>query len=538
MTAGAVVFGASMAVAGTEPYFTPLTESAPVTPPNSPEELTAPWTMPAGISQKNLTSMREIEADPDQSVGRAPDISVPGSGEQDVTAGSSQSMWDMAAYDATGRYVFIPHESPWSAGLSRYDRYKDETQLLWRGDGQGALNNWTNDFGAFDPATFTPNCTVLVAEEWTAEGRVIETLNPFAPTEQIHTRELESIANVAHEGLRFSHDERTLYFIDEWNSGSVYKFVMSKKGDYTKGQTFVLVVDAFAGDPADNFNAPSNAGQPRTGLATWVPITDEHGNPTTTDWNPFANGPTSDPRTDPTARGGRGAADEVNGTPYGRPEDMEISRLASGKEVMYFTATSENAVYSVEMLPENKAMVRLMLNASTPKNVGFAATTGALNSPDNLAQDALGNIYVIEDAPNGSSTGGDIWFARDVDNDGVAESLDHFLSIRVAGSEATGMIFNPQNPTQFVVNVQHPDSTDLTQVPNGFGDAIWQFDVSNAKAPCADGQTCKKSRKNSLIKDLQRAGLKAQWENRAFTKRCSRAIREQAYDWSGKGKHR
>ena len=146
--------------------------------------------------------------------------------------------------------MFIPHESPWSAGLSRYDRMADQTELLWSGNGQGANNDWSGDYGAFDPATFTPNCTVLVAEEWTGEGRVMETLNPFAPADQVQIRELDSIANVAHEGLQFGHDQQTLYYVDEWNSGAIYKFVMSKKGDYTKGQTFVLSVDAFAGDAA------------------------------------------------------------------------------------------------------------------------------------------------------------------------------------------------------------------------------------------------------------------------------------------------
>ena len=92
--------------------------------------------------------------------------------------------------------------------------------------------------------------------------------------------------------------------------------------------------------------------------------------------------------------------------------------------------------------------------------------------------DSVGNIYVIEDAPNGGSTGGDIWFVRDIDNDGVAESLDHFLSVRVNGSEATGMIFNPVTPTEFAVCVQHPSSTDLVTVPSGLGDAVWSFDLS------------------------------------------------------------
>lgn len=68
---------------------------------------------------------------------------------------------------------------------------------------------------------------------------------------------------------------------------------------------------------------------------------------------------------------------------------------------------------------------------------------------------------------------------RDVNNDGVGESLDHFLSLRVDGSEATGMIWNPAIPTEFAVCVQHPDSTDLADVPDGLGDAVWMFNVSH-----------------------------------------------------------
>jgi secreted PhoX family phosphatase len=144
-------------------------------------------------------------------------------------------------------------------------------------------------------------------------------------------------------------------------------------------------------------------------------------------------------------------------------------------------------VLSIEILNNNRgvhkagqAVVRTYCsNSGTPKNLDFPSTTGTLGAPDNLAMDALGNIYVIEDAPNSSSTGGDIWFVRDTNNDGVAESLDHFLSLRVNGSEATGMIFNPAVPTEFHVAVQHPSSTDLTAVPSGFGDAIWTFNLEN-----------------------------------------------------------
>jgi secreted PhoX family phosphatase len=172
---------------------------------------------------------------------------------------------------------------------------------------------------------------------------------------------------------------------------------------------------------------------------------------------------------------------------------MEIGRLANGNEVIYFAATSERTVYSVEEMGGDKAMVRVFASdAGTPKNLGYPATTGVMNSPDNLAQDALGNIYIIEDSPNRGNIGGDIWFARDVDNDGVAESVDHFMSLVADGAEATGMIFNPKKPTEFIVAVQHPDSTDLNVYPEGQGDAMWVFDLKNVVPPVCN----KKSRKS------------------------------------------
>lgn len=494
---GAAVAFSQAAIAGTDTYFNPLTQSAAVASPDHINEWNSPFQTPPGLSQVNLTSLAEAEADINQSMLR-----VPG-------AGTSASMIDMSAYGPDGRYLFLPHETPFGAGVSRYDIKEDRIELLFSGDLGGASGDWSNDYGAFDPSTWTTNDTVFAAEEWTAEGRVIEILNPLAPAGEIRIRELESIANVAHEGLRFSLDEQTLYFIDEWNSGSLYKFVMTRKGDYTKGQTFVLVVDGYRGDPAANYNEGANAGATRTGLATWVPITDEHGN-ALTQTDPFRNGPTEDPREVPETRGGRGAADEVGGTPYGRPEDMEIGRLANGHEVMYFAATSEQAIYSVEMLPHKKAVVRIASSeAETPKNVGFPATTGVLNSPDNLAQDALGNIYIIEDAPNSSLVGGDVWFMRDVDSDGVAESLDHFMSNQVGGSESTGMIFNPRKPTEFVLSVMHPASTNL---PGGLGDALWKFDLKDVVPPPCDSrgwrssQTCTHTNDFRFVEMLKRAG--------------------------------
>jgi len=486
---------ANVAAAGTDTYFNPLTQSAVVSSADSFVERNHPWLAPPGLTQENLTSLSEAESAIGQSMVRVPGL------------GAGASNIDMSAFSPDGRYVFLPHETQVGAGLSRYDVKNREVEILFRGDTKGTNGDWSSDYGAFDPATWTPDNTVLVAEEWSGEGRVIEVVNPLAPAASIQIRELHGIPNVSHEGLRFSDDGRVLYFVDENNSGSLYKIIFRNKNDYSKGgQVFVLKVDAYDGQYAgDNYNASGNSGQPRTGLARWIPMTNQFGNAVTTT-DPFSVG------------GGRPAADELGATPYGRPEDMEVGRLANGREVIYFAATSEQSVYSVEELrgsSGDKARVRLAAsNDSTPKNLGFDPTSAVLNSPDNLAQDALGNIYIIEDAPNGNATGGDIWFLRDVDTDGVAESIDHFLSLQVNGSEATGMIFNPARPTEFIVSVQHPSSTDLDANPEGFGDALWKFDLSDVVPPPCERKsrrywfgsaTCTNTGDFHFIKLLERA---------------------------------
>ena len=561
---GVVAVGAlaaASAMAGTNPYFNPLTQSSAIATPQHVNELNSPWQMPAGVSARNLTSLAEIQADPTQSAQRV---------EQGPAVPNFASMFDMVAYDPQARFLFIPQETPYGASLARYDIANDRTDLMFAGD-QGAgpwpqnnstclidpanpndLSNcptWDNDYAAFDPARFSPNGTVLMGEEWAGLGRVVEVLKPLGPapanpsaavlTEGVDYRILTSFANVSHEGIAFSkkYHNQVIYFIDEWNSGSVYALHLKKRGDYLGGgQTFVLSVDAFAatgGNSALDFGAGSNANAERFGAATWVPLTDKDGTPLPGIRNPFLDGFFGSPNS-ATTMGGRGAADDAGGTPYGRPEDVEVGVLPNGNEILYVATTSEHAVISIEILQGMKATVRRFANRQTPRNLGFPATTGTLDSSDNLAQDALGNIYIVEDEPNSGTVGGDVWFARDTNNDGVAESIDHFLSIQVAGSESTGLIFHPVEPTKFVLNVMHPDSVllrDSAGAFNGFGDAVWEFDISDVVPPTCDDRgrfgshdrwqpiynwhtrewinTCSRDEDFQFIRQLERAGKPA-----------------------------
>jgi secreted PhoX family phosphatase len=90
---------------------------------------------------------------------------------------------------------------------------------------------------------------------------------------------------------------------------------------------------------------------------------------------------------------------------------------------------------------------------------GIAVGSG-LTSPDNLAVDHDGNIYIVEDRNGGVDD--DIWFANDVNLDGdltdPGEGLGRWASNGTVGSEFTGLYFDPRDKRRAWVNIQHPGS--------------------------------------------------------------------------------
>ena len=89
-----------------------------------------------------------------------------------------------------------------------------------------------------------------------------------------------------------------------------------------------------------------------------------------------------------------------------------------------------------------------------------AAAGSAFSSPDNLAIDHEGNVYIIEDREGG--TDDDIWFAVDLNKDGdlldTGEGLARWASNGTDGSEFTGLYFDPTDKRRAWVNIQHPAS--------------------------------------------------------------------------------
>lgn len=396
--------------------------------------------------------------------------------QNSLVPGSNSGSWDMITANETGpnagRYLFMPWEafpSPGvgaGGGIQRIDlwdsNYNTRTTTI--------VAAGTQNFVAGDASRWTPWGSYLTGEEsWGANssfGRLFEVTNPVTTTSSATTDfdQLSIIPRVSHEGLAFD-KSNSLYFVDELNGGSIYKYVSSNPNatsgaDYfATGQTFALKVGA--GGQFEGNNGPAI-----TGTGTWQAITNANGGALAGVSTVLGDG-TID---------GRVSADDndVLGTGYNRPEDLEIQNITGGTQILYFTTTdSDNdgnsgngrgRVYSLN-LDTNE--VKLFADRNTLDMATGLAAGSAFKNPDNLAIDAAGNIYIIEDQDGGVE---DIWFATDSNRDGVAESIGKWLSLTTQGAESTGLYFDKFNPNVAYINVQHPaDGIDrtikLTAVP-------------------------------------------------------------------------
>ncbi|MFH1813588.1 MAG: alkaline phosphatase PhoX [Pseudomonadota bacterium] len=355
---------------------------------------------------------------------------------------SNSGNWDMITANETGtdagRYLYAPFETG-QGGVQRTD--------LWTGVTKTIVQSGTQGFRSGDFSRWTPWGTYMTAEEsWgtnSTNGRLFEVTNPLADTSSADFVHRNVVPRVSHEGGAFDKNN-SFYFIDEFNGGSIYKYVSAAPAATTgnsyfdKGQTFVLKA---------NGGSNSNA----VGAATWEAITTGTGTPLATTAGAMLNMGGGSFSMD-----GRAAADMVGGTNYQRPEDIELQVLGNGDEILYIATTTTHEVYSLNLATNE---MKLFVSRATFNSVTGAAVGSEFTSPDNIAIDANGNIYISEDQPGGRA---DIWFANDADRDGVAESVSRWASMSTVGAEPTGLYFDKFNPNVAYVNIQHPTSGNDT----------------------------------------------------------------------------
>ncbi|MBK6854235.1 MAG: DUF839 domain-containing protein [Burkholderiales bacterium] len=366
---------------------------------------------------------------------------------------SQASRFDSGNYDMhtanetgpdTGRYLFTVYETD-RAGIQRTDLRTMLTTTIWASPAAApALDSHV----AFDASRWTPWGSFLTAEEsWndagqpvSIYGRLFEVTNPLADPADIRMVHRDIIPRVSHEGLAFD-KHKNLYFIDERNGSFIFKYVPAdqhaRNGDqyFAAGQTFVLRVgDGSVKEAAGQF--------------TWVPLTTANGTPlpgtlVVTD----ANG----------VRGIDGRATpklaEFLGTAFDRPEDLEIKTYGdSNRQVLFVATTTNHKVFAIDLARNTVSLYasRNTIDLATGLPVG-----NTFANPDNLAIDADGNIYIVEDQPGGVE---DVWFTVDKDGDGVAEGVAKWASLSTKGAESTGLYFDRTRPDVAYINVQHPDS--------------------------------------------------------------------------------
>lgn len=367
--------------------------------------------------------------------------------------------WDMITVNETGprkgSFLFTPFETGQS-GIQRTDLATGETKTVWFSPAPGG-------HVAFDASYWTPWGTYITAEEsWCTApagcttsryGRFFELTNPLTAAsvtdnagEDGVLEHRNVIPRVSHEGVQFD-KSLNMYFIDELNGGSLYKYTSAaswgdiksgRAGYFDAGQTFVLRVG--------NGTTPN-----ATGAYTWVPITDTSGQAL----------PGALTITDPngvTSVDGRNTTDltAFKGTDYQRPEDLQLQTV-NGVERLYVATTTTNEVYALDLDAQE---ISVFANTASTNLASGAAVGSGLASPDNLALDAENNIYVVEDRNGG--TDDDIWFARDLNLDGdlldAGEGLGRWASNGTVGSEFSGLYFDPTDKRRAWVNIQHPSS--------------------------------------------------------------------------------
>ena len=141
-----------------------------------------------------------------------------------------------------------------------------------------------------------------------------------------------------------------------------------------------------------------------------------------------------------------------------------------GAEYLYVATTTTHEIYRLNLSAKT---ISVFANRGTIDLATGAAVGPALNSPDNLAIDHEGNIYIVEDRNGGVDN--DIWFAKDLNQDGdlndAGEGLARWASNGTPGSEFTGLYFDPTDKRRAWVNIQHPasgnDRTIEITIPRG-----------------------------------------------------------------------
>lgn len=382
--------------------FEPLSASA--APGSQPA--CAPFNLPKGFEQ--YVVLQETGA-------------CAGAATLDAVAGQND-LTDMNTVNETGaevgRFLYRTHENGGGIGaLSAMDLHTGETAVV-TDETFGISPGWSR----LDGLEWTPWGTLLAAEENGAYGRLFEC--EVDGIEILSCEFREAVGLMSHEGIAVDGDGN-VYVGDELNGGSIYKFVPDQYGDLSSGALYALNIPG----STTVCSGATGVGVTPTGAAEWLKMDVAPG------------------------QSARDAADLAGVSDFCRPEDAEII----GSNLYFATTTTRNVL----QIPLNTAapLVTEYVGINTNVNNESDVEEYGLYSPDNLASDTAGNLYIVED-----NSPADIWVAgKDLDGDGAADEVSLFATLTTLGAEGTGIYFARTMPGAMFVNVQHAaDGNDMT----------------------------------------------------------------------------
>lgn len=368
-----------------------------------------PWIIPDGFTQYVVSDESDLNIYP----------------------GGSDDWHDMNTVNETGkdagRYLYRTHEV--RSGAQYGTPPNGAVSVVDLETGKASVIAQDISYDALDGIRWTPWGTVLFAEEIT-RGRLLEIVlaknDPMTAAAAVIDRPM--LGRIAHEGIEVGPDG-SVYVIDEFNGGSIYRFVPDRYGDLSSGQLYALQIQGIS-DAEQEWAAYDAVANPHTGSFAWVALD------------------MAQVQID-----ARVAADDVHATEYGRPEDLEMIG-----QVLYVANTTEDRVLAIDLK-------KMTITSFVQAGVNVAVENRSLqvtgfNNPDNLASSPNGDLVIIED-----NVPSDIWFAaKDGDHDGYADDVFLFASLTDPSAEGTGIYWGKDPDTMFV-NIQHSAAPD--------GDGTW-----------------------------------------------------------------
>lgn len=404
--------------------------------------------MPAGNSQ-SIATFNSVEP-----VGQTQNLVIPSthtfqriirSGDPLTNGGNLGANLDFTGYvpiagSSTNGYLSISSESA-PAECAILSISFNNGSKLWNITNSGKVNLPVTDIGlcaAFCSGTVTPKNTIMVCEEVAPAGDLngdgyddlgwIIEIDPATRTVINQDAaggvdKLWAMGRQAHENVAIKSDQSVAYWGgDDITNGFIYKFIPTAPGNFSSGTLYVLETTG------------------ALGTGTWKQIA----NTTKTERNNTIAAST--------------AAGAYN---FQRIEDVEIG--PDGK--IYFASTATGRVYRFTDGGTTVSDLGVFVESTTYDVDGsgpFAPVK--FEWPDNLAFDADGNLWVLQD-------GGDnhIWVVAPAHTT-AAPAIKVFGNTPF-GSEPTGITFSPDHKFMFI-SLQHPNASNTIGQTDAAGDNV------------------------------------------------------------------